>query len=242
MTSTTRIALVQALFFVSGFCGLIYESIWSHYLKLFLGHAAYAQSVVLVVFIGGMAIGAGVAGRYAERIRRPLLAYAAAEFVVGWAGIAFHAVFTASTGWAYETLLPATCSADGWCVSLVVARGAADPAAVDPARHDVPADDERTAAPRAGRSRPPHRAPLLPQQPRRGRGRARVGVRADPRWLGLPGASFAAGATNILLALAVWALATSGAPASRRASRGRTARRTRATPACPCACCSSSPR
>ena len=38
------------LFVVSGFAGLIYESIWSHYLKLFLGHAAYAQSLVLAVF------------------------------------------------------------------------------------------------------------------------------------------------------------------------------------------------
>ena len=30
------------LFTASGFAGLIYESIWTHYLKLFLGHAAYA--------------------------------------------------------------------------------------------------------------------------------------------------------------------------------------------------------
>ena len=35
---------VVVLFAVSGFAGLIYESIWSHYLKLFLGHAAYAQT------------------------------------------------------------------------------------------------------------------------------------------------------------------------------------------------------
>ncbi len=35
------------LFVLSGFSGLIYESIWSHYLKLFLGHAAYAQTLVL---------------------------------------------------------------------------------------------------------------------------------------------------------------------------------------------------
>ena len=35
------------LFTASGFAGLIYESIWTHYLKLFLGHAAYAQSLVL---------------------------------------------------------------------------------------------------------------------------------------------------------------------------------------------------
>jgi hypothetical protein len=48
-----------ALFALSGFCGLIYESIWAYYLKLFVGHAAYAQTVVLVVFIGSMASGAG---------------------------------------------------------------------------------------------------------------------------------------------------------------------------------------
>jgi len=32
---------LYALFALSGFAGPIYESIWSHYLKLFLGHAAY---------------------------------------------------------------------------------------------------------------------------------------------------------------------------------------------------------
>ena len=46
-----------AVFVVSGFTGLIYESIWSHYLKLFLGHAAYAQTLVLAIFMGGMALG-----------------------------------------------------------------------------------------------------------------------------------------------------------------------------------------
>src|SRR5262249_27483406 len=35
------------VFTVSGFSGLIYESLWTHYLKLFLGHAAYAQTLVL---------------------------------------------------------------------------------------------------------------------------------------------------------------------------------------------------
>lgn len=44
--------------------GLIYESIWSHYLKLFLGHAAYAQSLVLIIFMGGMAIGSQLASRF----------------------------------------------------------------------------------------------------------------------------------------------------------------------------------
>ena len=35
-----------AIFVLSGFAGLIYQSIWSHYLGLFLGHAAYAQALV----------------------------------------------------------------------------------------------------------------------------------------------------------------------------------------------------
>jgi len=49
--------LYFVIFAISGFSGLIYESIWSHYLKLFLGHAAYAQSLVLIIFMGGMALG-----------------------------------------------------------------------------------------------------------------------------------------------------------------------------------------
>ena len=108
---------IYPLFAVSGFCGLIYESIWSHYLKLFLGHAAYAQSLVLVVFIGGMAIGAWLAGRYSDRIANPLAAYAIAELLVGACGIGFHHVFVAATDWAYETLLPSTCSAERLCLS-----------------------------------------------------------------------------------------------------------------------------
>ncbi|HUI67294.1 MAG TPA: hypothetical protein VL087_03705 [Nitrospirota bacterium] len=48
---------LRSYFNPSGFAGLIYESIWANYLKLFLGHAAYAQALVLAVFMGGMAIG-----------------------------------------------------------------------------------------------------------------------------------------------------------------------------------------
>jgi predicted membrane-bound spermidine synthase len=55
--ASTRRQLLLGIFVISGFTGLIYESIWTHYLKLFLGHAAYAQSLVLVIFMGGMALG-----------------------------------------------------------------------------------------------------------------------------------------------------------------------------------------
>ena len=95
------------LFTASGFAGLIYESIWTHYLKLFLGHAAYAQSLVLVVFMGGMAAGAAGCARLSERLRNPLAGYAAAEALIGALALAFHALFIAVTEWSYASLLPA---------------------------------------------------------------------------------------------------------------------------------------
>src|SRR5262245_53906513 len=100
-------AAFYLLFTVSGFAGLIYESIWTHYLKLFLGHAAYAQSVVLAVFMGGMAAGAAWCGRRSARIARPLAAYALVEAVIGLAALAFHAVFVTVTNWSFAVLLPA---------------------------------------------------------------------------------------------------------------------------------------
>jgi predicted membrane-bound spermidine synthase len=108
---------LYAIFFVSGFCGLIYESIWSHYLKLLLGHAAYAQAVVLVVFIGGLAIGAWFTGRWSERIKRPLLAYALVEAAVGVIAFTFQRIFESASVWASYEFLPAMCDGAGACAA-----------------------------------------------------------------------------------------------------------------------------
>jgi predicted membrane-bound spermidine synthase len=95
-----------ALFAASGFAGLIYESIWTHYLKLFLGHAAYAQTLVLAIFMGGMALGSWLSSRWSPRWRNPLAAYAATEAAIGLLGLVFHEVFTAATALAYDSVLP----------------------------------------------------------------------------------------------------------------------------------------
>lgn len=106
-----------AAFVASGFCGLIYQSIWSHYLKLFLGHAAYAQTVVLMVFIGGMAAGAWAVGQRSAKLRNPLLVYAAAETLIGLFALGFHEVFEAATSFAYAHVLPSWCGGDGPCAA-----------------------------------------------------------------------------------------------------------------------------
>ena len=44
------------IFALSGVSGLVYQSIWTQYLGLFLGHSAHAQSLVLVLFMGGVIV------------------------------------------------------------------------------------------------------------------------------------------------------------------------------------------
>lgn len=102
-----------AIFVVSGFAGLIYESVWSHYLKLFLGHAAYAQSLVLAIYMGGMALGSWAVARRAYRFARPLRAYVVVEALIGLMGLAFHASFVAASDYSFATVIPALSSA-GW--------------------------------------------------------------------------------------------------------------------------------
>jgi hypothetical protein len=93
------ISIYFLLFTLSGFSGLIYESIWTHYLKLFLGHAAYAQTLVLVIFMGGMAVGSWICSRASTRWKNVLLGYAFAEGVVGLCALAFHDVFIHAIDW-----------------------------------------------------------------------------------------------------------------------------------------------
>jgi spermidine synthase len=87
------VAMLFLLFTVSGFTGLIYESLWSHYLMLFLGHAAFAQSFVLIVFMGGMALGAWLASRYTARTANLLGWYGLIEALIGLLALAFHRIF-----------------------------------------------------------------------------------------------------------------------------------------------------
>ena len=95
------------LFVASGFAGLVYQSIWSHYLGLTLGHAAYAQTLVLAIFMGGMALGAWGVSRYSGRITDLIMGYAAIELVIGVLGLIFHPVFEAYLGFSHGTVLPA---------------------------------------------------------------------------------------------------------------------------------------
>jgi predicted membrane-bound spermidine synthase len=72
------------VFTLSGLAGLVYEATWTRYLQLFLGHAAYAQVLVLALFMGGMGAGALLAGRLSRTGINALAAYATIEAALGF--------------------------------------------------------------------------------------------------------------------------------------------------------------
>ena len=100
------IATLVAVFVLSGAAGLVYESIWSRYLGLFVGHSAYAQIIVLVIFLGGMSLGAHLTARRSRRLKSPLLWYAIVELLIGVLALVFHDTFVATTGAAYDAIFP----------------------------------------------------------------------------------------------------------------------------------------
>jgi len=73
---------IMLIYFVSGACSLIDEVIWVRLLKLTLGNTVYATSIVVSVFMGGLALGALIMGRYADNITNRLRLYALLETLV----------------------------------------------------------------------------------------------------------------------------------------------------------------
>jgi len=79
---TSRRWLILAIFVLSGAAGLVYEIVWSRQLVLVFGNTTQAVSAILTGFFGGMAIGAWIGGRVADRVRSPLRMYGLLELVL----------------------------------------------------------------------------------------------------------------------------------------------------------------
>ncbi len=74
---------ILGLFFCSGATALVYEVVWSKLLSQMFGSTIYAQTVVLAAFMGGLALGNKILGRWADRLKHPLLIYGYLEIAIG---------------------------------------------------------------------------------------------------------------------------------------------------------------
>ncbi len=123
--------VIYALFALSGFAGLIYEGSWARYLKLFLGHSSYGQVLTLCIYMGGLAIGSFVAGKLVERVKRPLLGYAAVELGIGIGGIIYHPLYILLTDYFYDSSYVASLGSRGAeIVKVILATGSTLPIAI----------------------------------------------------------------------------------------------------------------
>ena len=206
------IKLLFALFTLSGFTGLIYESVWSHYLRLFLGAAAFSQSFVLAAFMGGMALGAWLASRWSARLANLLAAYGWIEAAIGVAALLFHELFVLLTQASLDHVIPALGSPDAvefykysLCALLIVPQtvllGMTFPLLSG-------------AVIRRGPQESGHHLAMLYFTNSIG---AAIGALASAflliGWIGMPGTMRLAGLLNLALAAAVLAIAHRGEPA-----------------------------
>jgi len=105
-SSQLKYLLFSVLFFISGMTGLVYESVWTQYLKLLTGHAAFAQSFILVLFLFGLATGAWFGGKILKKVKNLFLLYAIIEFGIGILAIVFHPLFDQLNHFLFENLYP----------------------------------------------------------------------------------------------------------------------------------------
>lgn len=76
------------LFFCSGVSALIYQVLWLRLLGLVFGVTTYAASTVWASFMAGLALGSLAAGRFGDRVRRPLMWFGICEALVGVTALA----------------------------------------------------------------------------------------------------------------------------------------------------------
>src|SRR6266567_2557364 len=90
--------LILGLFFCSGATALVYEVVWSKYLSQMFGSTVQAQTVVLAVFMGGLALGNRLLGGKSDRLREPLRAYGFIELAIGVYAFFFSSLYNLADG------------------------------------------------------------------------------------------------------------------------------------------------
>src|SRR3954447_21457418 len=77
-----RAASLSLLLFGSGFCALLYQTVWLRQFRLIFGASTAASAAVLAIFMGGLGAGGILIGERVERSRNPLAMYGGLEIGV----------------------------------------------------------------------------------------------------------------------------------------------------------------
>ena len=95
---------VVACFALSGFAALLYQTAWLRQFSLVFGTSELAVAAVLAAYMGGLAAGAAVAGRWMARVERPVLVYGLLEGGIAVFALAVPVLLAAASA-GYVSLL-----------------------------------------------------------------------------------------------------------------------------------------
>lgn len=111
---------VAGCFLLSGFAALLYQMAWMRQFSTVFGTSETAVATVLSAYMGGLALGAALAGRIVKFIRQPVLFYGLLEAAIAVSALSVPALLTAA-GYLYATVLGGQASipdAAGWAQPL----------------------------------------------------------------------------------------------------------------------------
>ena len=91
-----RLLIPALLLFVSGGAALVYQVLWVKQLSLVVGVEVFAVTTAISAFFAGLALGGLAFGRWADRLRRPVLLYAGLELLVAILGVGATLALSAS--------------------------------------------------------------------------------------------------------------------------------------------------
>ena len=87
-TGSKETSFILAAFLFSGASSLIYEVIWTRALSLVLGSTVYAVSTMLATFMAGLALGSYLGGKLSDRENDLLFLFGICELGIGIFGLA----------------------------------------------------------------------------------------------------------------------------------------------------------
>jgi spermidine synthase len=98
----------MGLFFLSGFCGLVYQLVWTRLAFSYFGIITPVLSVILSTFMLGLALGSWLTGTYIRRWcgqtgTSPLVFYAIAELLIGAGALTVPKLFAIGQAWLLPT-------------------------------------------------------------------------------------------------------------------------------------------
>ena len=95
--SRSYFRILQVSFFLSGACGLIYETVWHRMLHLVFGSSVFATATVLSAFMTGLALGSFYFGKKTDALKNPLRLYAYLEIGIGVSAVLFPVLLSGTT-------------------------------------------------------------------------------------------------------------------------------------------------